>query len=362
MVARWLGAVLLALTIAPGWCAEELPSPELYVVYAITATGETPPVTTIWARQPGLGMRRLVYRDTDPDRRALLRVRGSDLLGAARAAPPTDIWMLTGPPTAPEGARERDTLVRLRLGTETVSQTVLALPPMGGQDAPYRLWNRAPLLAVSPGGRRLAVVVSRLGEERLEAGAVIVYAADAAEECRIPLPGRGLEAVDMAFSADGRQLALALAPRGREEAGPQGGLYLADLEARQVRLVHRCLADGLAWGPGPGRVTVGMRRASFPGQISVGVVVEATSGRQVEEFSLPAGAVALAYCDDNQWLAVQARTAGADAIWVQPARVGWGRRLEVEGDGKGALALLGWTRLTPVGPPQVPPRGEMEEQ
>jgi hypothetical protein len=352
---RWLAVLVVALLGTAAFAAEEedTPSRGLDIVYAVTTMAKTP-VTAIYAAE-ATGLRRLLYRDADEANHVIVKIASSDLLGAARALPPRDIFAVMGPAVAPEIPGHMDAIVRLRVpeqrGTPVAPEPVLPIPLSFSLDTPYHLWNRAPLFAVSADGATFAVHVLRVGERPLELPTIRIIPT-AGEEWQIPLPGKNYYASDLAFSPDGKLLAYSVLPLGDEHTLdtsqlPTAGLYLADIAARTTRLVHPSFVDALAWGPKLDQVTIASRSGDFWSTRYVASVIAVPSGRKTREFSLHGAVSALAYSDDAKWLAVQALDQ-TQQIWIYQVSGDWGRPIALRSDPGGRLALLGWARLAPL--------------
>jgi len=357
-----VAALALLATGGLAGAEEPAPPPGLFVVYAVTATAERPPVTTIWAREVSSSVRHLVYRDASEESRALLKIGSSDLLGAARTISPKDVLLLMGPAVAPDDAGYKDALTRIRFGDDPGKQTVERLLPLAlsfSEESVYRLWNRAPLLAVSPDASRFAVAALRVGKARLERPGIRVLTPSGEEEWRIVLDHAALSVADLAFSPDGKWLAYLVMPLGDEHTLdqallPKAGVYLADLTARTTRLLYPCFADAVAWGPTAGRITLGVRVGGIWGSGYAGEVVTVPQGRKVSEFSVRGPVLALAYSDDSRWLAVEVQQQTGPQIRIYGSADGWGRRLDLGTEGSARVALLGWARLGPEPQPTPP--------
>ena len=348
-----LAALLPALLASAA--EEPAPPPGQDIVYAVTTMGKVP-VTAIYALEIGTGMRRLLYRDTEDASRVILKQGSSDILGAGRATPVKDVYVIVGPPVAPDNPAHLDAISRLRFPDETGKQAapepVLPLPLSFSESSAYHLWNRAPVFAVSSDGGKFAVFVLRIGETRLERPAIRIIPI-AGEEWRVPLPDSGLYIADLAFSPDAKLLAYSVMPQGDEhtldEAHlPIAGLYLADLSARTTRMLYAGFIDAVAWGPKPDQITVAARVGDFWSTKHVGAVISISSGQKLREFSLRGPVVALAYSEDAQWLAAET-VGGGQRIWVYPVAGGWGRQAPVSTETGGRISLLGWVRIAALG-------------
>jgi hypothetical protein len=244
-------------------------------------------------------------------------------------------------------------ILRIRSADGEASwKKVLDLPLSFSEASPYGLWNRAPLLAVSPNRARAAITALRVGQKALAGPMIRVLAMYGAEEWQLPLPGKEFRVVDLAWSPDSRQLAYAVMPEGDEHTLdesllPQAGVYLADVAARTLVVLHKCYPAALAWGPKGDRISIAVRPDVW-GRAPVVRTLSFPSGKRLEEFSVPGSAEALAYSGDGRWLAVQVAEDGAQAVQVRPTSGGWGRSIYRLPAGEGRLALLGWV-LIPEG-------------
>jgi len=335
--------------------AEAAPRPAgLWVVYAVTATGQTPPVTSIYAHEIGSGARHLAYRDSDQPNRVLVKIASSDVLGAARAVPPKDIYLMMGPAAA-DAAAAKDALCRLRLiaaAEAYAPEPLFPVPLCFSEASPYGMWNRAPIFAVSGDGNRVALAALRVGQTRLERPAIRLLSAEGKEQWQILLEDRDLYVADLAWSPDGNSLAYLVMPLGdehtlEERLLPKAGLYLADTEARSVHLFYHCYGDALAWAPQTNRIAVAARAGDFWGERWLVRLLALPSGDKVEEFSAPGSISALAYSDDGEWLAVQVMHKNRQQIWLYPTAGDWGHLFFEPPEGEGRLSLLGWARGGP---------------
>jgi Tol biopolymer transport system component len=358
---RYLAVLLSALwLIAPGMPSAEgaAPAAGMGLVYAITEVTAEPRTTTIYLHAADSGERRTLYRDASDENRILARIASSDVLGAARAVPPMDVYLIMGEASMGDLSMGADALCRLRIpeaGEEQAApEPILVIPLCFSDASPYGLWNRAPVFAVSPKAERVALCALRAGDVRFARPAIRVLGSDGTEGWRILLDDRDLYVADLAWSPDGRWLAYAVMPQGDEHTLddaqlPKAGLYLADLEARTTRLIHRCYADAVAWGPGPDRVTVAARANDFWSQRYVAQVLAVPSGEKVEEFSLPSRVSSATYSSDGKWLAVQAASGDSQQIWLYPSTEGWGQLFHEVRTESGRLSLLGWAGVPGAG-------------
>ena len=355
-----LVVALMLLLCATAMAADEAAPPAgLDVVYAVSTLGKAP-VTAIYAAE-ATGLRRLLYRDSSDANQVILKIAGSDVLGAGRAAPPKDVHVVMGPAVAPVNPSYTDAICRLRFpeepGKQAAPEKVLSLALSFSEQSPYLLWNRAPIFAVSADGSKFAVYALRVGEEALERPTIRVIPT-AGEEWQIPLPSQSLYVADLAFSPDGKLLAYSVLPQGDEHTLdtaqlPIAGLYLADAAARTARLVFPGYIDAVAWGPRPEQVTVAARMGDFWSTKYAAFVINVPSGRKVREFSLRGAVSALAYSDDARWLAAQTLNQ-TQQVWVYPVSGGWGRPFPLPTETGGRIALLGWARLAPLTGPGDP--------
>jgi len=355
---RYLAVLLSALwLIVPGMPSAEgaAPAAGMGLVYAITEAAAGPRTTTVYLHAADSGERRTLYRDASDENRILLRIAASDVVGAARTVPPGDVYLIMGEASMGDLSMGADALCRLRVAAAGEEQAppepILVIPLCFSDASPYGLWNRAPIFAVSPGAKRVALYALRAGDVRFAGPAIRVLAADGTEEWRIMLDDPALYVADLAWSPDGRFLAYTVMPQGDEHTLddallPKAGLYLADLDVRTTWLVHRCYADAVAWGPSPDRVTVAARANDFWSQRYVAQVVSARSGERIEEFSLPSRVSAAAYSSDGKWLAVQAASGDSQQIWLYPSTEGWGQLFHEVAAESGRLSLLGWGGAT----------------
>lgn len=357
---RYLTVVLSALLLGvPRAASAGSPAPAAgsALVYAITEASGTPPTTSIHLQEVTSRASRVLYRDASDEDHILIKIAASDVLRSARTVPPRDVYLMIGEASVAEAdlAVAGDALCQLHIADGEEEQAppepILVIPLCFSDASPYGLWNRAPILAVSSDAERVALSVLRAGEIRFERPAIRVLGSDGSEEWRIVLDQEGLYVADLAWSPDGKSLAYTVMPQADEHTLdeallPRAGVYLADIEARTTRLLHRCYAEALAWGPKPNRLTVAVR----PGDIWAGTrlvrVLSLPSGRRIEEFSVHGQASALAYSDDGEWLAVQTERDGRQQVWLYPAAGSWGR-LSYELSEEGSrLSLLGWARVS----------------
>jgi hypothetical protein len=332
------------------------PEPGLHLVYAVTQMAGSPPLTTIYLQEASSGAARAVYSDSPDGDRILTRIAGSDLVGAAQANS-RGIYCAMGPVSAPDAAACADALCRLDISAgmyrPATLEPLFSVPLCFSEESPYGLWNRAPLVAASPDGRRFAMLAVRVGEERLPNAAIRVLAATGEEEWQIPLEGAGLYVVGLGWSPDCRTLAYALMPQGDEHTldpavFPKAGVYVADVGERTTRFLYHCFSDAVTWGPRPDRITVAARSGGIDGYLRVARILSLPDGKKIEEFSLQGRVAAISYSDDGKWLAVQTRNEERQQIWLYPSAEGWGRLFHEVPEEEGRLALLGWARL-PVG-------------
>lgn len=352
LVALVLGA-MLALGLRAAAAEGGGPPAGLGLVYAMTETASAPPRTSIFLRGDGSGAPRLVYRDGSERNRILVKIAGSDIVGAGRTTPPGDVYVMMGEAAASHAATAADALCRMRVAAgvevQEAPEPLLVIPLCFSDASPYGLWNRAPIFVVSPDGRRVAFEALRAGEVRFSVPTIRVLNSDGEEEWRIALEDRELYVADLAWSPDGKSLAYLVMPQGDvhtldEGLLPKAGLYLAEVEARQARLVYRCYGRALAWGPGRDRVTVAARAGDIWDERYTAQVIVARSGKKVEEFSLPDRVSALARSDDGRWLAVQRAEGDRQQIWVYGSSEGWGRLAHEARQEEGRMSLLGWVR------------------
>jgi hypothetical protein len=348
-----LAGCMLALAAAAP--AEEPPPAGLNVVYAVTATTQRQMLSAIYAYEPSSGAHRLLYRDSPEGNRLLLKIAGSDLVGAARAVPPRDLYLVRGPTTAPSVTAPGDAITRLRLSEEAARQAVpervLPLPLCFSLESAYGLWNRAPIFAVAPEADVFAIYALRVGETKLPRPTIRILSASGAEVWQLPLDHQDLYVTDLAFSATGKLLAYGVMPLGDEHTLdeallPKAGLYLADLDAHTTRFLCPGFVDAIAWGPKPDQITIAARVGDIWSTQDIGAVLALPSGRKVAEFSLRGAVTSLAYSDDAQWLAAGTLYRGSQQIWIYPVAQGWGQQVKVEAQTGERVALLGWARLS----------------
>ncbi len=340
--------VSFALCFSSPSTSGALPDPKL--VLALTQPTERPPVTAVFLLDMKSGVRRELYRDDDGDRRLLVKIAGSDVLGAARVIKGSEIYAMRGPAEVDSPAACSDTLSRLRLGSEQAGgqwEPVFSVPLCFSKASPYGLWNRAPLFSLSPDGNRTAMPVLRVGAAALNRPAIRVLSASGAEEWKFPLPGKWMRVADLAWSPTGTQLAYAVAPEADEHTLDKdqvaaAGLYLADVEARTTRRVHQSPAQAVAWGPKPDQITAAFLPAAATGGAPVVSVIRLPQGDKIEEFSLTGLVQALVYSEDCHWLAVQSQQGEHQMIWLYRASGGWGHKVLDLTTSEGRLALLGW--------------------
>jgi len=337
----------LALGTVNALAAE--PDSDLRLVIAVTQPTEMPPATTISLLDPRSGAVSELYRDPKAGRHLLVKIAGSDVLGSARAAPPADIYAFVGPTVADPGALDALSVLRVpRPGAQAAWKQVLEVPLSFSEASPYGLWNRAPLLAVSPRQDRAAITALRIGERALAGPMIRVLSMYGTEEWQLAV-GKGLRVVDFAWSPDGKQLAYALSPEGDEHTLeepllPQAGVYVADVAARTSSFLQHCYPVAVAWPPKGDRITIAVQPDVW-GTAGVVRTIAFPGGKRSEEFSVAGSAEALAWSDDGRWLAVQLAEKGVQVVQVRPSPGGWGRDIFRLPAGDGRLALLGWVRL-----------------
>ncbi len=340
------GGLLLGILCASALDAEDR-SP-LFLVYAVANSADPPSATSIYAPDPRSGERHLLYRDAGRD----IRISGGDRRRGAvplgRAAPPGDVFVVAEPTSegGPSACPTRLTRIRFAgSAAEPAAVPVLPLPLDIGEAPPAREPAKAPVFAVARDGRRFAFASSDT-----EGSVLRIVSSGGYEEWEIVLdhlPGR---VADLAWSPDGKSLAFLLIPAGDEQAReghrtPYAGLYVVQIDTGQPRLVHRCYADALAWGPGPDSITVAARPRGAQRTRHVLRRVALPSGMRVEEFSVEGSVSALSYSDDGQRLAVQSLKDDRQQIWLFQTSDGWGRRLYEVTEDEGRLSLLGWLQL-----------------
>jgi len=334
---------------AAGMGAE--PARDLRLALAVTKPTVNPPSTVLFLYDIATQSRTDFYVDSSMDRRVIVKIAGSDILGAGRAVGQRDIYVMMGPATVDPAGACSDTLSRLRLsGGDSKWEPLFPVPLCFSDASPYGLWNRAPIFAVDRSQGRVALPAMRVGETKLESLSIRLLSATGAEEWRFPLPGRWSHVTDLAWSPNGKHLAYAVLPEGDEHTLdesqlPSAGIYLADIGTRTTRLIYHCFANALAWGPRTGQITIAVHLKDIWGPASVIRVISVPDGKKVEEFSAPAAIQALTYTDDAQWLAVQSVVAGGQVISLFPATGGWGRQVYELPAGQGRLSLLGWVRV-----------------
>lgn len=346
-------AVCGALLCGASVNAADVPA-ALHLVYAVTKAGEGLPSTTLYVHQVSSGQRSAFYRDRDEESRVLVKIAGSDVLGAARAIPPRDVYVMVGPAAVERSATCSDTLTRLRIAAsdqEASSDPLFLVPLCFSEASPYGLWNRAPVFAVSRTAERTALSALRIGDTKLDGPAIRVLSREGAEEWQVSLGHRDLYLADLVWSPDSDSLAYLVMPLGDvhtldEALLPKAGIYLADISKKASRHLYHCYGDALAWGPKPNCITVAARTGDFWGTGSVIRVIQLPSGRRIEEYSVPGRTSAIAYSDNNQWLSVQTRHDHAQQLWLYAASGGYGRLFCQVQNEEGRLALLGWARLT----------------
>ncbi|MFB3882021.1 MAG: hypothetical protein ACE149_12210 [Armatimonadota bacterium] len=339
------GLACLAASTLPVRAGAGQPDSGLRLAIAVTRTGVSPSGTAISLLDPQPGVLSLVYRDAATGPRLLLKIGGSDLLGAARALPPSDIYALLGPPTAEPG--QLDSLSAWRVAGQASWKQVADLPLCFSEASPYGLWSRAPLLAVSPDRSRAAVTALRAGEKVFAGPVIRVLSMYGADEWQVPLPGRDFRATDLAWSPDGEQLAYAVLPLGDEHTLdasllPQAGVYLANARTRAYRLLQQCFPAAIAWGPRGDRLSIAVQPDVWTG---AGIVrtISLTSGKRAEEFTVTGAAQALAYSPDGRWLAIQVSGPDGESLQLRAsADDGWPRTIYQLPSSEGRLALLGW--------------------
>jgi hypothetical protein len=284
----------------------------------------------------------------------LVKIAGSDVLGAARVIKGSEIYAMRGPAEVDSPAACPDTLSRLRLGSGRAGsqwESVFSVPLCFSEASPYGLWNRAPIFSVSPDGGRIAMPVLRVGVDALDRPAIRVLAASGAEEWRLPLPGKRMRVTDLAWSPTGTQLAYAVTPQADEHTLDEdqvaaAGLYLADVEARTTRRVHRGAAQAVAWGPKPNYITAAVCSDAAAHAPPVVSVIALPQGVELEEFSVTGWIQALVYSEDSHWLAIQSQQGEHQMIWLYRSSGGWGDKVLDLTTSEGRLALLGWAEDT----------------
>jgi len=340
-----LAALLLSGVSAPA----AAPPADSRLAIAVTQPTERPPVTALYLLDPQSGAATESYRDPKAGLRLLVKMAGSDLLGAAEALLPSDIYALLGPAAADPGALDSLSLLRVPgPGGQVSWKRVADLPLCFSEASPYGMWNRAPLLAVSPDRSRIAITAVRIGEKVLAGPTIRVLSMYNDQEWQLPLPGKDFRAVDLAWSADGTQLAYAVLPLGDEHTLdasrlPEAGVYLADIQNRTVRLFHHCYPAAVAWAPKGDRLSIAVQADVWSG---AGIIrsVSLTNGKRTEEFSVAGAAQALAYSPDGRWLAIQVAETGSQTVQLRATSDGWARAIYRLPAGDGRLVLLGWVR------------------
>jgi HAMP domain-containing protein len=324
------------------------PDRDLRLAVAVTQPTERPPATTISLLDPRSGAVSELYRDPEAGRHLLVKIAGSDVLGSARAAPPADLYAFIGPTVADPNALDALSVLRVpRPGVRAAWKQVLEVPLSFSEASPYGLWNRAPLLAVSPRQDRAAITALRIGERALAGPMIRVLSMYGTEEWQLAI-GKGLRVVDFAWSPDGKQLAYALSPEGdehtlEESLLPQAGIYLADVAARTSSFLHHCYPAAVAWAPKGDHITIAVQPDVW-GPAGVVRTVGSPGGKRSEEFSVAGSAEALAWSDDGRWLAVQVSEKGTQVVQVRASSGDWGREVFRLPAAEGRLALLGWVR------------------
>jgi len=327
------------------------PAHDLRLAVAVTTPTANPPSTSLFLYDIATQSRTDLYEDLSLDQRVIVKMGGSDIVGAGRAVRERDIYVMMGPATVDPAGACSDTLSRLRLaGGDSKWEPIFPVPLCFSDASPYGLWNRAPIFAVDQSQGRVALPALRGGETRLESPSIRVLSAAGVEQWQFPLPGRWFHVTDLAWSPNGKHLAYAVLPEGDEHTLdesqlPSAGIYLADIGTQTTRLIYHCFADALAWGPQPGQITIAAHPKDIWGPASVVRVIAVPDGKKVEEFSAPAAIQALRYTDDAQWLAVQSVVASGQIISIYPASGAWGRKVYELPAGQGRLALLGWVRV-----------------
>jgi len=327
------------------------PGPDQRIVIAVTRAAERPPTTAVSLLDPRSGAVSELYRDPKEGRRILGKIGGSDVLGAVRMIPPGDIFAVVGPAVAESSTSLDDIslLLTFEAGRKAEWEQLAQIPLCFSEASPYGMWNRAPLLAISPDRSRVAITALRAGEIALAAPAIRVLTMYGAEEWQMPLPGKAFRVVDLAWSPDSSHLAYAVLPLGDEHTLdesllPQAGVYLADVPARTALLLHHCYPAALAWAPKADHISIAVQ----PDVWSWAAVVRTISfpaGKRLQEFSVPGSAEAIAYSDDGRWLAVQLAEAGAQTVQIRAAAGGWGHSIYRLAASDGRLALLGWVQI-----------------
>jgi hypothetical protein len=325
------------------------PDSDLRLVIAVTRPTEMPPANTISLLDPRSGAVSELYRDPKAGRHLLVKIADSDVLGSARAAPPGDVYAFIGPTVADPSALDTLSVLRVpRPGVQAAWKQVLEVPLSFSVASPYGMWNRAPLLAVSPRRDRAAITALRIGERALAGPMIRVLSMYGTEEWQMPVPS-GLRVVDLSWSPDGKQLACALSPEGDEHTLdesllPQAGIYIADVAARTSSFLHHCYPAAVAWSPKGDRISIVVQPDVW-GPAGVVRAIAFPGGKRSEEFSVAGSAEALAWSDDGRWLAVQLAEKGVQVVQVRPSPGGWGRDIFRVPVGDGRLTLLGWVRL-----------------
>jgi len=347
-----LAALALVFCVRPASAKEvQLPA-DVQLALAITDPTVSPPSTKIFTLNLLTGVTQTIYGDSsDQTSRLLVRIAGSDLLQAARTVPPRDIYTMRGPARVEPGAPCEDTLSRLRVGEGARWEPRLLVPLCFSDASPYGLWNRAPLFAVSPDGKRVAFPALRAGEEKFPRLTIRVLSLTGGPERRLALPEGGWFAVtDLAWSPNGAQFVYSVIPEGDEHTLdesllPKAGVYLADVQTEVSLLLHRCYADALSWSPVTGLITVAIRPGDIWAPANVLRVIDPFEGARREEMSAAGSVQALAHSDNGKWLSAQTMQRDGEHIYVYPVADGFAQEVFHLPTGEGRLALIGWLRI-----------------
>lgn len=346
----WAACAALLCSAGPGPAAAASAPAALGPVRAITDTAADGNATALYVYDQASRVWGELYRDQGHGRRMLLTSVGGDLAGAACTVSGDAAYVVTEALDAEDETASDAALFRLRfssVGGDLSRELLFELSPAFLEGSAQSA-GLAPVFAVSADGRRIALPATETGEEDEPIATIRVLSADGEKLWRIPLADESLRVTDLAWSPDGSALAYtALAKPSINElqtANADGsGVYVTDVGARTHRLLHRCRADLVDWGPEADEIIVAARVSDSWGN-HVLRIVSAATGRKLEEFSVVGRPVALRCSPEGEALAVQALEGESQIIWLYDAPDEWPHAACELARNEGILSLVGWLR------------------